>query len=150
MHTRTHDAALAKELGIEYSSLDELLRQSDVVSVFASLTNETRHMIGARELKLMRSSAYLINIARGELVDEQALIEALQSARIAGAGLDVFESEPVIRSPLFNLENVVLTPHQAGLTRDGKSGAAVRAVCSALEVLFVKIAGGVINGVGLI
>ena len=69
VHTRTHDAALAEELGFQYATLEDVLRESDIVSLFASLTNETRRMIGARELSLMKRSAYLINIARGELVD---------------------------------------------------------------------------------
>jgi gluconate 2-dehydrogenase len=102
-------------------------------------------MIGARELSLMKRSAYLINIARGELIDEQALVEALRSGRIAGAGLDVFEDEPVLSSPLFELDNVVLTPHQAGLTAGGKAGAAVRAARNALEVLRGNVPRDVIN-----
>ena len=145
VHTRTPDAALAKEFGIEYAPLDDVLRQADIVSLFASLTNETRGMIGARELSLMKQSAYLVNIARGELVDQNALVEALRSLRIAGAGLDVFEDEPVFQCPLFELDNVVLTPHQAGLTRHGKAGAAVRAARNALEVLSGTIPSDAIN-----
>jgi phosphoglycerate dehydrogenase-like enzyme len=135
VYTRTPDAALASEFGIQYATLDEVLIQSDIVCLFASLTKDTNHMIGARELSLMKVSAYLINIARGELIDQEALIEALRNHRIAGAGLDVFEGEPVFDSPLFTLDNVVLTPHQAGLTQGGKVGAAVRAARNALEVL---------------
>lgn len=135
VHTRTPDVALADELGIQYASLDEVLRVSDVVCLFASLNHDTRGMIGARELALMKSSAYLINIARGELVNEKALVDALRTGQIAGAGLDVFEVEPLFESPLFALENVLLTPHQAGLTQGGKMGAAVRAARNALEVL---------------
>jgi phosphoglycerate dehydrogenase-like enzyme len=145
VHTRTQDAALAAEFGIEYASLDQLLQLSDIVCLFASLTDRTRRMIGARELSLMKRSAYLINIARGELIDEQALVEALRSGRIAGAGLDVFEDEPVLSSPLFELDNVVLTPHQAGLTAGGKAGAAVRAARNALEVLRGNVPRDVIN-----
>ncbi len=135
VHTRTPDPSLAEQLQIEYAPAVEVLQLSDVVCLFASLTNETRHMIGARELRLMKRSAYLINIARGELVDEPALVSALRSGQIAGAGLDVFETEPLFDSPLFALENVVLTPHQAGLTQGGKVGAAVRAARNALEAL---------------
>ncbi len=134
-HTRTEDPALAAELGIQYVSLSELLKLSDVICLFASLTKDTRHMIGARELGLMKPTAYLINIARGELIDEVALVDALRSAKIAGAGLDVFEVEPLFESPLFALDNVVLTPHQAGLTAGGKAGAAIRAARNALEAL---------------
>ena len=135
VHTRRQDALLAQQLGVEYASLDEVMTEADTVCLFASLTSATRHMIGRRELALMKRSAYLINIARGELVDEAALVEALRERRIAGAGLDVFEVEPLFESPLFALDNVVLTPHQAGLTRNGKSGAALRAAHNAVLAL---------------
>jgi phosphoglycerate dehydrogenase-like enzyme len=135
VHTRTRDAALEEDLGIEYATLEEVLKNSDIVCLFASLTPETRHMIGHKELSLMKHSAFLINIARGELIDQEALLETLRKGHIAGAGLDVFEVEPLIASPLFALDNVVLTPHQAGLTRGGKVGAALRAARNALEVL---------------
>jgi glyoxylate reductase len=135
VHTRTRDAALAKAFGIEYATLNEVLENSDIVGLFASLNQETRHMIGREELSLMKPSAFLINIARGELIDQQALLEALRKGSIAGAGLDVFEVEPLFASPFFELDNVVLTPHQAGLTRGGKVGAALRAARNALEVL---------------
>jgi phosphoglycerate dehydrogenase-like enzyme len=145
VHTRTQDPDIAREYGIEYVSLDDLLAQSDMVCLFASLTRETTRMIGARELALMKPTSYLINIARGELVDQDALLEALRDRRIAGAGLDVFEDEPVLESPLFALDNVVLTPHQAGLTAAGKTGAAVRAARNALEVLRGHIPTDAIN-----
>ena len=135
VHTRTPDAAFGREHGIEYVSLDQLLRQADVVGLFASLDSVSRHMIGERELKLMKSSAYFLNIARGELVDEAALARALRSGAIAGAGIDVFEQEPLLQSELFTLPNCVLTPHQAGLTEGGKTGAAVRAARNALQAL---------------
>ena len=145
VHTRTPDLALAKEMGIEFTPLDEVLRRADIVCLFASLTEETRRMIGAREFGLMKPSAFLINIARGELVDQDALLEALRTGQIAGAGLDVFEGEPLYESPLFALENVVLTPHQAGLTQGGKAGAAVRAARNALAVLQGTVPQDVIN-----
>jgi phosphoglycerate dehydrogenase-like enzyme len=135
VHTRTQDAAIAEKLGVVYASLEEVLQQSDIVCLFASLTAESQRMIGARELSMMKRSAYLINIARGELIDEEALLQALRSGQIAGAGLDVFQGEPVFNSPFFELDNVVLTPHQAGLTAGGKVGAAVRAAENALEAL---------------
>jgi glyoxylate reductase len=135
VHTRTPDLDFGRQHGIEYLTLDALLGQADVVGLFASLDKGSRRMIGAREFSLMKRSAYFINIARGELVDEDALIEALRSGTIAGAGLDVFEDEPLLQSDLFELENVVLTPHQAGLTHGGKTGAAVRAACNALQAL---------------
>jgi phosphoglycerate dehydrogenase-like enzyme len=134
-HTRTPDPAFGEEMGMTYTDLDTLLRESDVVSLYASLTPATRGMIGTRELGLMKPTSYLVNIARGELVDEPALVEALRQGRIAGAGLDVFETEPLHDSPLFALDNVVLTPHQAGLAASAKVNAAVRAVNNALAAL---------------
>ena len=145
VYTRTPDPALAEDLGIRYASLDELLRQADIVCLFASLTKDTRSMIGARELGLMKRSAYLVNIARGELIDEDALVTALRTGQIAGAGLDVFEVEPLSSSPLFALDNVVLTPHQAGLTQGGKVGTAVRAARNALHALGGTIPRDAIN-----
>jgi phosphoglycerate dehydrogenase-like enzyme len=134
-HTRTPDHAFAEEVGMTYADLDTVLREADVVSLYASLNEQTRGMIGAREIGLMKRTAYLVNIARGELIDEPALIEALRERRIAGAGLDVFQTEPLTESPLFALDNVVLTPHQAGLAASAKSAAAVRAVQNALAAL---------------
>lgn len=145
VYTRSPDPSLAKEFGIEYATLDNVLSGADIVSLFASLTEDTRHMIGARELSLMKPSAYLINIARGELIDQSALLNALRSRQIAGAGLDVFEVEPLFESPLFALDNVVVTPHQAGLTRGGKIGAAVRAARNVLEVLRGSIPRDAVN-----
>jgi phosphoglycerate dehydrogenase-like enzyme len=144
-HTRTPDAAFGEEMGLAYVDLDTLLRQSDVVSLYASLDDRTRRMIGARELGLMKPTSYLINIARGELVDEPALVEALRTGRIAGAGLDVFETEPLHDSPLFDLDNVVLTPHQAGLAASAKAAAALRAVNNALAVLDGRLPPDAIN-----
>jgi D-3-phosphoglycerate dehydrogenase len=101
--------------GVQLVGLDELLTASDFVSLHARLTAETRHLIGRRELALMKPTAYLINTARAGLVDEEALYKALSEGRIAGAALDVFEKEPPGRDyPLVNLPNVTLTPHMAG------------------------------------
>lgn len=103
---------LEAELGLEYCAMDDLLRRSDFVSILVPLSPETRHLIGARELSLMKPTAVLVNTARGAVVDEQALYEALRSKRIWGAGLDVFEVEPVPPDhPLLGLDNVVALPH---------------------------------------
>lgn len=134
-HTRTPDMAFAAELGIEYCDKETVMRNADVVSVYASLNPSTRHMIGAAEIAMMQPHAYLVNIARGELIDEAALAEALAQRKIAGAALDVFEVEPLTKSPLFVLDNVILTPHMAGLTHNAKSDAALTAVLNALAVL---------------
>jgi len=105
------DPDVEEELGAEYVDLDTLLEESDFISIHAPLTSETRHMIGARELGLMKGTAYLINTSRGPVIDEEALADALSSGKIAGAGLDVYEEEPVINPKLLELDNVVLTPH---------------------------------------
>ena len=144
-YTRTPDIDLAKELDIEYMPLDDVLSRADVIGVLASLSASTKGMIGARELGLMKRSAYLINIARGELIDQDALCDALRTRQIAGAGLDVFDVEPLYTSPLFELDNVVLTPHQAGLTSGAKARAAVRAARNALEGLAGTIPQDTIN-----
>ena len=108
------DESIAKEHGIDLVSLPELLKESDYVSVHTPLNKETRHLIGEKELKQMKPSAYLINTARGSVIDEAALVKALQEEWIAGAGLDVFEKEPAdAENPLFQMDNVVVTPHTA-------------------------------------
>lgn len=100
------------EEGIRYVSLEELLKNSDYVSLHCPLTESTRHMINRETLSLMKPSAFLINTSRGALIDETALIEALENAAIAGAGLDVQEVEPPKEnSPLYTMDNVLLTPH---------------------------------------
>jgi glyoxylate reductase len=101
----------AERLGAVYVPLDRLLTEADFVSLHPSLTDETRHMIDARALALMKPTAFLINTARGAVVDEAALTKALTEKRIAGAGLDVFENEPDVNRALTRLPNVALTPH---------------------------------------
>jgi glyoxylate reductase len=98
-------------LGMTFVPLDQLLAESDFVSLHPPLRPDTRHMIGVRELELMKPTAFLINTARGPIVDEKALARILSTRRIAGAGLDVFEHEPRIEPALLTLPNVVLTPH---------------------------------------
>ena len=112
-----------KELNIHYLPLDELLMWSDIVSIHVPLLKTTKNLIGKKELDLMKSSAILINTARGEIVDEESLYTALKNNKIAGVGLDVFAQENEIQrggyvSPLFTLENVVISPHYAGHTYD--------------------------------
>lgn len=105
---------LAASLNVELVSLDELLRRSDYVSIHVPLMAATKGLISAEKLALMKPSAYLINTSRGPVVDETALIAALQNGQIAGAGLDVFEQEPLASdSPLLRMENVTVTPHTA-------------------------------------
>ena len=109
-----------EKLGARRCELDELLTHSDYVSIHVPLMPSTEHLIGKRELALMKPTAYLLNLARGKVVDEPALIEALQAGRIAGAGLDVFEAEPpAADNPLWQMDNVVVTPHMAAHTQEG-------------------------------
>lgn len=108
-----------EELGAVYTSFDELLSAADIVSLHLPATPQTRHIIDARALQRMRPGSVLINTARGSLVNEEALVQSLQSGHLGGAGLDVYEQEPPdAGSPLFSLPNVVLTPHIAAGTRD--------------------------------
>ena len=99
------------KLGMSYVPLDQLLAESDFVSLHPKLMPETRHLIGARELSLMKPSAFLINTSRGPILDEKALVKVLVEKRIAGAALDVYENEPAVEPALLQLTNVVLTPH---------------------------------------
>ena len=105
-HNRNRDEQAEEELGAEYRSLDDLLRESDFVTLNCPLTDETRNLIGARELGLMRQTAILVNVARGGVIDEDALAQAIGSGAIAGAALDVFADEPLTESPLFDLSNL--------------------------------------------
>ena len=111
-------------LGIEYKPFEELLSWSQILSLHIPLTTDTHHIIDAKALELMDREALLINTARGRLVDQAALIDALQNKKIAGAGLDVFEQEPLAESPLLYMENVVLTPHMGGATLNNVSAVA--------------------------
>jgi glyoxylate reductase len=105
-----------REAGLTYMPLEQLLRESDFVSLHSPLNAQTRHQIGVRELRLMKKTAFLINTARGAIVDEAALVRALQRKQIAGAGLDVFEHEPKVDKRLKAMANVVLTPHLGSAT----------------------------------
>jgi len=100
-----------RELGIEYVTLDRLLAESDFVSLHPALNPETRHMISDKQFALMKPTAFIINTARGAIIDEKALVRALKKKQIAGAGLDVFEHEPKLPAALKTMKNVVLTPH---------------------------------------
>ncbi|MFH1610057.1 MAG: D-glycerate dehydrogenase, partial [Candidatus Bipolaricaulota bacterium] len=115
-HSRTRKPEAEEELRARAVSLLELLRESDFVVLCVPLTPDTRHMIGARELASMKAGAILINIARGPVVDEAALVAALRAGAIRGAGLDVFEEEPKVHPALLGMRNVVLTPHIGSAT----------------------------------
>jgi glyoxylate reductase len=107
-----------REAGLTFVPLDQLLRESDFVSIHSPLNAQTRHQIGARELGLMKKTAFIINTARGPIIDEAALVRALKAKKIAGAGLDVFEHEPKVSAELKRMKNVVLNPHLGSATID--------------------------------
>lgn len=111
-HNRNRvDEITEKEYKATYLSKEELLKKSDVIVLALPLTKESFHIIGEKELSLMKKSSYIINIARGAIIDEKVLLEYLLNKKIAGAGLDVFENEPKVPEAFFSLDNVVLTPH---------------------------------------
>jgi glyoxylate reductase len=122
-------------VGANRVSLDELLRESDFVSLHVALTPETRHLIDARALSLLKPTALLVNTARGPVVDERALVEALRSGKLAAAGLDVFEDEPRLAPGLADLPNVVLAPHVASATRGTRTAMALLAARGCLLAL---------------
>lgn len=129
------EADTVARLGYQAVDLDELLARADFVSLHLPLTAETRHLIDAARLARMKPTAVLINTARGGLIDEAALVQALEARQIAAAALDVFETEPLPESPLRHLDQVVLTPHVAGLSAEAVRAMSERAVENVLAVL---------------
>ncbi len=130
--------ALEQELGAQFRSLDELLAEADFVCLVVPLSEKTKHLIGKRELELMKPNAILVNIARGPIVDEAALITALQGGTIRGAGLDVYEKEPLAESPLFKLNNAVTLPHIGSATTETREAMAERALENLTAALLGK------------
>jgi glyoxylate reductase len=135
-----HDArrapeAVERELGLEFVDRETLLRESDFVTLHVPLSDATRHMIGAAELGRMKPTAILVNTARGPVVDEAALAEALDARRIAGAGLDVFEREPHVEPRLLRMNNVVLAPHIGSASLDTRRKMSMLAVENCAAVL---------------
>jgi phosphoglycerate dehydrogenase-like enzyme len=145
-HDPYGDAAVARDLGVRLVGLEELFRESDVLSVSCPLNEETRHIVNAERLALMKPSAYLINTSRGPVVDEAALIEALQEGRIAGAGLDVLEQEPSpVDNPLYRLDNVILTPHALCWTDQCFAGIGAADVKAVFDVMHGRVPAGIVN-----
>lgn len=135
-HSRTRLSAQGEAaVGAEWVDFDGLISRSDVLSLHAPLTPETRHSIDADALRRMRPGSFLINTARGALVDEAALVDALRDGRLAGAGLDVYEREPEIHSGLLDLPNVTLLPHVGSATRETRTGMAMLAARNVHAVL---------------
>lgn len=131
--TRQSEAEAAT--GAEYVPLETLLKESDFVSLNCPMTPDTHHLIGEKELALMKQTAYLINTARGPVVDEKALVKALQNRQIAGAGLDVFEEEPKMAEGLAKLDNVVLAPHIASASVATRTAMGLMAAENAIAIL---------------
>ncbi len=145
-HDPFADKNVAAELGIELVGIEELFRRSDVLSVSCPLTPETHHIVNAERLALMKPTAYLINTARGPIVDQKALTRVLQEGRIAGAGLDVLEKEPPdADDPILKLDNVILAPHALCWTDQCFAGIGAADVKAVLEVMQGREPRGVVN-----
>ena len=129
------DEKIEKELSAQYVSLDDLLQQSDIVSLHCPYSTETHHLISDAQLSKMKKTSYLINTARGPIVNEEALANALVNKTIAGAGLDVYENEPKVNEKLLKLDNVVLLPHLGSATVETRTAMATTAANNALEIL---------------
>jgi D-3-phosphoglycerate dehydrogenase len=154
MTVLAHDPYLpaprARELGVELAPLEDLLGRADVVTLHVPLTDETRRLIDADRLGMMKSTAFLVNAARGELVDTDALLAALDGGRLAGAALDVFDPEPLpADSPLRRCDGVILTPHLAASTTEAQERVA-REICAAVrDGLLTGLVGGAVNLPGI-
>ena len=129
------DQVREEQCGITYASLEQLLKEADVVSLHVPLLPTTKHLIGDKELGLMKPTSYIVNTARGAVIDEKALVKALNEKRITGAALDVFEEEPKLASGLAKLENVLLTPHIASATNEARERMAVLAAQNIIDTL---------------
>jgi glyoxylate reductase len=136
---------LERKLNAEYRPLDDLLKEADFVSIHVPLTKETRHLIGERELKMMKKEAYLINTARGPIVDEKALAKALKEGWIRGAGLDVFEREPEVEPELLELDNAVLLPHLGSASYATRAKMATMVAENALKALKGEVPPNLVN-----
>ncbi|HGJ66534.1 TPA: D-glycerate dehydrogenase, partial [bacterium] len=135
------------DMGAQRVDMDTLLKESDFISVHVPLMPETHHLIGKRNLSMMKPTAYLINTSRGPVVDEAALAEALKNKVIAGAGLDVFEEEPKVHPDLLELDNVVIVPHIASATVETRSNMAMMAVENVIAVLNGKRPPNAVNSI---
>ena len=134
-HNRSRKEEAENQLGARYLELEDLLRESDFVSIHTPLTDATRHLIDERELGLMQDTAILVNTSRGPVVDEAALAEALEGGRIFAAGLDVYEEEPKVHPKLLELEKAVLAPHIGSATIETRDSMATLAAENLAAVL---------------
>lgn len=134
-HDLQEDPDFARAHGLEYVPLERLLKESDFISLHVALNPSTRRMIGEKHFNLMKATAYFINTSRGAIVDENALCHALASNRIAGAGLDTFEREPPVKSPLLGLPNLVAAPHIGAATSEAIHAMGKLALTNAIDIL---------------
>ena len=139
------DPEAEKELGVKFASLDDLLATSDVVTLHVSLTEETRHMINPVTLSKMKKGAFLVNTSRGSVVEERALVEALRRGNLAGAALDVFETEPNVHPELIAMPNVITTPHIASATYEARYKMSEQVVTAVLDVFAGKKPQNLVN-----
>lgn len=150
VHVRAYDVVTDQDsaslLDVQLVGLDDLLRDSDIVSLHVPLTSTTHHLIGKRELNLMRADSYLVNTSRGSVVDEAALVDALREGRLKGAAVDVFEVEPAVDNQLFELPNVVVTPHVAGISDEAGARVRLMAAQNIVRVLGGEKPLSVVNG----
>ena len=124
-------ASVEEELGVSFEAdLDRLVGRADIISLHCPLTSETDKILNTRRIALMKPDAYIINSSRGELIDEEALIDALENGRIAGAGLDVYTHEPAVDARLFSIPNVVLLPHLGSATVEGRAASGERVIAN--------------------
>jgi phosphoglycerate dehydrogenase-like enzyme len=145
-HDPYADAAVAKELGVELVSEEEVFRRADFLSVSIPLSEATHHFVNTARLKLMKPTAYLINTARGPIVDQRALCNALTDGTIAGAALDVFEVEPCpADEPILKLDNVIVTPHSLCWTDECFAGNGAADVAAVVEVMKGNVPRGIVN-----
>lgn len=134
--SRTRKPESEKKYGFKWLELDALLKNCDIISLHIPATDETRHIIGAKQIQQMKQGAYIVNTARGKVIDEEALIKALQTSKIKGAALDVFETEPLAPdSPLCTMDNVILTPHLAASNLEGMQRMAVQVADGVLRTI---------------
>lgn len=144
-HNRTRDKRNEKKLNASFVDLETLLSNSDFITLHVPLTNETHHLIGRKEFKMMKKSSYLINTSRGKCVHEEALIHALSNGWIQGAALDVFEHEPHISSQLVKLPNIVLAPHIGSASHETRSKMAIMAAENVLAAFRGEIPPNCVN-----
>lgn len=142
-HSR--DMECEKKLGVKFCELDTLLKEADVVTLHVPLTDETRHLINKDTLSKMKKGSYIVNTSRGPVISEHDLVEALRSGQLAGAGLDVYETEPNINPELIGMENVVLTPHIASATWEARDDMSKLAVNALLDTFADKCPSNIVN-----